>query len=303
MSNRYVAFGYEITGGKIAVIESEKKIIENIFSMYINQKSFSEIAERMNFAGIPYNNDGRNWNKNMVKRIIENRKYLGEDGYPAIIAEETFKCANRLRVKKHTLPSDDDKKKNNMYHEKLKCSVCGEKLTKYKGRKVAGKTARYWKCKSPECSNGSVNENKIDKMLTDILNNIIESLEITCEQHDEVTEQSSDEIMITNEMFKMMSTPSAELTDIIDSIRSIAELRFGECVSQDYKAIENKILKELSIHSKLDKPDTSLIENIVRKIRLYPDKTIDIELINGYIAKGGHNHDTGCGISADRSED
>lgn len=302
MSNRYVAFGYEITDGKISVIESEKTITENIFSMYVNQKSFSEIAERMNFAGIPYNNDGRNWNKNMIKRIIENRKYLGEDGYPAIIAKETFECANRLKMKKHTIPSDEEKERNDMYHEKLKCSVCGEKLIKYKGKKVAGKTSSYWKCKSPECGCGSVNENRIEKMLSDIINKIAESLEITCEQQDDVREPSGEEIIMTNEILKMMSTPSAELTDIIDSVRSIAELRFRKCVSQDYKAIDNRILKELSIHAKSDKIDTRLINSIVRKIRLYPDKTIDIELINGFIAKGGYNHDTRCGIPADRNE-
>ena len=30
MANRYVAYGYEITDGKIAVIESEKDIVINI---------------------------------------------------------------------------------------------------------------------------------------------------------------------------------------------------------------------------------------------------------------------------------
>ena len=43
MANRYVSFGYEITDGKYAVIENEKKIVENIFGLYLNGKSFSEI--------------------------------------------------------------------------------------------------------------------------------------------------------------------------------------------------------------------------------------------------------------------
>lgn len=43
MANRYVILGYEITDGNYAVIENEKKIVENIFGLYLNGKSFSEI--------------------------------------------------------------------------------------------------------------------------------------------------------------------------------------------------------------------------------------------------------------------
>lgn len=95
MANRYVSFGYEITDGKYAVVEQEKGIVESIFGLYINGKSFAEISERMNEAGTPYNNDGRSWNKNMVKRIIENRRYIGEKNFPQIIAKETLLCCRK----------------------------------------------------------------------------------------------------------------------------------------------------------------------------------------------------------------
>ncbi len=36
----------------------------------------------------------------MVKRIIENEKYLGTDKYPQIIDEDIFKRANEKRVQK-----------------------------------------------------------------------------------------------------------------------------------------------------------------------------------------------------------
>ena len=70
MANRYVAYGYEITDGKITTIESEKDIVINIYGMYMNGHGMQEIANRMNQAGISYNNDGRSWNKNIIKRIL-----------------------------------------------------------------------------------------------------------------------------------------------------------------------------------------------------------------------------------------
>mgnify|MGYP001091436197 CR=1 FL=1 len=254
--------------------------------MYINQKSLSEIAARMNTAGVSYNNDGRNWNKNIVKRIIENRKYLGEDGYPAVITPETFEQANRAKAQKVVPQADEDKEKTALYHELLVCSICGEKLTRYKGRKIAGKIASYWKCKNSECSCGAINETKLDREIADITNKLIESLKFTDEEQKDAIEQSTEEIRMTNEMLNAMSDSSSEIQEVIDSICAIFELRFNQCESQDFEAINDKIRKELSLRVRTDKPDMKLIKSIVKRIGLSPDKTIELELINGYLAKG-----------------
>ena len=40
---------------------------------------------------IKYIEDSDHWNKNMVKRIIENEKYLGTNKYPQLIDEDILK--------------------------------------------------------------------------------------------------------------------------------------------------------------------------------------------------------------------
>ena len=119
MANKYVAFGYEITDGRYSVIEQEKKIIENIFGLYINGKSFAEISDRMNETGAPYNNDGRLWNKNVIKRVIENRRYIGEKGFPQIIADDTFNAAEKIRLSKFTAPGETRKALLDFYRKHL----------------------------------------------------------------------------------------------------------------------------------------------------------------------------------------
>ena len=69
-NNRYMPFGYEIADGEIRVIEREVEVVRNIFSLYVQGESLKNIQERLNVVGISYASDGRNWDKNMVKRIL-----------------------------------------------------------------------------------------------------------------------------------------------------------------------------------------------------------------------------------------
>ena len=63
----------------------------------------SEIARQMSINQISYNGITFDWNKNMVKRILENEKYLGKDGYPALIDSETFNRANARKKKQSNI--------------------------------------------------------------------------------------------------------------------------------------------------------------------------------------------------------
>lgn len=63
----------------------------------------------------------------MVKRIIENKKYLGTDKYQQIIDEDIFRQANEKRVRKAAtlcVISDDLQEIRKVTY----CAECGEKL-------------------------------------------------------------------------------------------------------------------------------------------------------------------------------
>ena len=65
----------------------------------------------------------------MVKRIIENEKYLGNDKYPQIIDENIFKQANEKRVRKAAalnLICDDLKEIRKITY----CAECGQRLSR-----------------------------------------------------------------------------------------------------------------------------------------------------------------------------
>ena len=62
-------------------------------------KSLKAIAVEMQ---IPYNMGKVQWNKNMVCRVLENKKYIGENGFPQIITTDDFKQAARIKAERNT---------------------------------------------------------------------------------------------------------------------------------------------------------------------------------------------------------
>lgn len=97
--NRIIPFGYCIINGKYALNTIESETIQKIFSDYINGKSLKTIAAEMQ---MPYNSNKTAWNKNMVSRVLENKKYIGENGYPQIITEQEFEQAAQIRIERTT---------------------------------------------------------------------------------------------------------------------------------------------------------------------------------------------------------
>lgn len=119
--NRVIPFGYCMKNGEITTNPKEVYAVSTIFREYLNGSSLLQIAKLMESEKIRYTEDSDRWNKNMVKRIIENEKYLGTDKYPQIIDEETFKTANEKRVRKATTFNSicDDLQKSERLHTAL----------------------------------------------------------------------------------------------------------------------------------------------------------------------------------------
>ena len=97
MANRMTTYGYGYIDGKLSVIESEAEIVRRVFKEYCNGAILSEIGQSLTREGVEYYMGCTQWNKNRIKRIIENEKYIGADGYPQIVDEDEFVYANKLK--------------------------------------------------------------------------------------------------------------------------------------------------------------------------------------------------------------
>lgn len=102
VKNRNIPFGYCMKNGAFNLNEPEAEAVKQIFAQYISGDSIKTIAAKMT---VPYNSCKPKWNKNMVSRILENRRYIGENGYPAIITQEDFRMANAIKSTRYTKSS------------------------------------------------------------------------------------------------------------------------------------------------------------------------------------------------------
>ena len=99
LKNRSIPFGYCMVNGKYALNAPEAEAVRKIFADYIGGKSLKTIAAEMT---LPYIIGKSGWNKNMVCRVLENQKYIGESGYPQIITSEDFRMAALIKAERNT---------------------------------------------------------------------------------------------------------------------------------------------------------------------------------------------------------
>lgn len=99
MSIRRQPFGYQVCGGRVTVKGSEADIVKYIFRAYIGGASFNDIKSSLLNQPVVYDGD-KSWNKNMIARILGDRRYVGTDVYPPILPREELEVAESIRSSK-----------------------------------------------------------------------------------------------------------------------------------------------------------------------------------------------------------
>ena len=269
--------------GEIIAEPTVNQAVKDIFKLYLDGKSMSEIARQMSISQISYNGITFDWNKNMVKRILENEKYLGKDGYPVLIDSETFYRANARKKSKATSVneiSEELKIIRNLSY----CTECGHRLSRFGGNTQTDK----WDCRNPECSrfNYRLTDNMIKDILLHILNAVIAnpdlldtdseisgytpSIKVKCQQ---------------NELNRLMDNPQIDSEKVKTEILRLAELKYDCCVYNDSPQ-KTEYLKELiSGREQLNTLDIDLLKSCVSRILIGHFYTIEIEFINGITIK------------------
>lgn len=282
MANRYVPFGYEITDAKIVIVEREAEVIKSVFSLYVQGNSLKNIAERLNMLPITYAGDGRAWDKHMVKRMLENKKYVGFKDYPVIIPPETAELALKCKEKKCGEIDNENKVKLDAYRKLIRCGACNSKMQ----RKHAGsgnKKRTYWQCTNQECGakHHMFKETILDEIMVNILNEISEKLEMVEYTEEKDYEKDVEIIRLTNEIHEMMENTAVEPRSVIDKIMNLASTKFRMCTVGDNSEITKQIKTEFAIYPKKEKVDGNMVQKVIKEIRLHPNNSVSMKFING----------------------
>ena len=84
---KHTPYGYRIVGGKAVIDEEQAANLRKFYEAYISGMALTPAAEQ---AGLKIYHGS-------AGRMLRNKKYLGDDFYPAIIDQELFDKAEEVR--------------------------------------------------------------------------------------------------------------------------------------------------------------------------------------------------------------
>ena len=275
--NRKFPFGYMMENGEITTNPKEVLAVVTIFRSYLNGESLVDIAKAME---VPYN-EGVAWNKNMVKRIIENEKYLGTDKYPQLIDEDTFHRVNAERISKArslcVITDDLQEIRNRTF-----CKECGHRLF----RKGGNTRSEKWDCRNQRCY--PLDYRLTDQMLIGAILNVLNSVIanpslLECSAESSVYTPSGEVIRQQNEIRHMMDSTQLDYDRTKSEILRLAQMQY-DCCTYSEKPQQTELLRSLLVgHEQLNSLDIGLLKSCVSRIWVSHFCTIEIELINGTI--------------------
>ena len=285
--NRRIPFGYMMQNGIITTNPAEVLAVLTIFSEYMVGKSLENIAINMK---IPYSED-KIWNKNMVKRVLENEKYLGTNVYPQLICEEVFKKVNERKSAKATslcIIPDELREIRNL----TVCKECGKRLFRTK--------AELWDCRNHECRPFLFK--MADEMLTGAILNILNTVianPVLIEAVATVSEYipTSEIRCKQSEIDRAIDNGTKTAEEIRNDILRLAELKYKHCTYSDVNQ-KTELLKSLiDSRNQLNTLDIGLLRSCVKRITVSHSCVIEAEFINGVIIKNEteRSNDNGSG--------
>ena len=248
-SNRNIPFGYMMRGGKYIAEPAESEAVRQIFEMYLNGMSLKSIAAEMT---VPYNADKLLWNKNMVSRILENKRYLGDRTYPQIVEQEIFDRANDIKS------------------EKGKTALPVDNTTKYLRSLI-----KYGR--NTECKHLSVGE---IKRLAVTAINMLTAEPTLATPTDSVEYKPNAQLTIAEEQInEQMSDPTADADKLMADILRAVSMRY-DCFTYDDRDKTESLLDIITHHEKIEEFDMELTGKVIKYISV--DRgTINAELVNG----------------------
>lgn len=162
------------------------QIVQIIFDMYIKGEPNTAIADFLNSHGFR-TIQGRDFNKNIITRIIQNRKYIGEyrygdivieGGMPAIITPEVFCLAQAETERRRTRKKPMSPKAEYLLSSRLFCGHCKKPMQGISGTGQNGNKWYYYYCSNRRtriktCDKKQVPRDKLEKLVVDMTVNYI----------------------------------------------------------------------------------------------------------------------------------
>ncbi len=273
MKNRIIPYGYQIENGKIAVCQKEAEIVKEIYEKRTAGIILSEIADSLNDRSVMFYGE-HGWDKHKVKRALENDKYLGMDGYPAILDHQTVDNARSFQyyteVNRNCHPSV------HLLKSRVLCAKCGSKMNRKIERNR--RQPEVWICQG--CG-------AILPLIDEVLLQAI--LECHRELKNELLEMKSGSSfsiptppslkLLEDRLHRQLHQRDSDVQDTLALIREWASEKYE--AAKDETADHTDRLTAILEKASLTGYDDALTEQIIKNIILSETSVITVRYING----------------------
>lgn len=283
--NRNLIYGYKFENGKLVIDNTEAKIVNQVFTEYINGLSLLKIANLLIQKKIEYLPNQVKWSKNKIRRIIENKKYLGDDTYPKIVDTDIFNKANSIKIDRDTAKNTN--RANYIYKLKIPvlCSACNGQMKRK--RHADKEITEKWICF--ECGHSiNIFDGDLISKITDNLNYLIHNP--TLIKSDAVSNKSLETIRTENEINRMLEIADVDKNILQQKIFELATLKYADLDSGSY--ISEQIKSEFENAEELTEISLPLLMKTTQAIQLNTNAQISLVLKNNQIIGKGKGYGT-----------
>lgn len=276
---RKIPFGYEMRDGEIVPHQEEAEAVAFIYDCYRQGESYLKIAGAMSELGIRYHATTSEWNKHMVKRILENPKYAGQTGYPAILTADVWQSAQAVRGRK-TVGWQSQSPCVELVKRKMVCGECGSVFDKTTATNATGN--RWWHCSNPECTcTLKMKDETLEETMTDLLNRLIVRPEL-------LDRPEGSEPPLSLEAARMQNEINRELGKADMNEEYLTALILG-CAAEKYAVLDTaesrrkaaRLKEEMLERSLLTAFDSALFERAVEALLVSADGTLALRVPGG----------------------
>ena len=274
---RTIPFGYQMRQGRIVCEEAESATVREVFDRYLQGESLQHIAEALTVGGVRYHKQAESWNKGMVKRILENEHYLGDDQYPRVIGEKDYLAARLLKADKATYAPC---KVNSAIRGKIVCGRCGAKMRRAAKNR---KTVR-WECKNTACGHVAyISDERLVSTVDDLLDELAHTPKVLAARIPQTPTQDGSAQRIANELTNALNRGTESPEYLRSLIFACAAERYNELPDGSLQYKVDKLRERMETGSADGSLPRELLKTAVRAIRITDADSIILELVNGQI--------------------
>lgn len=274
-----IPFGFKISkNGFYQVNAKTAPIVQKIFEMYADSGTITEILQYLKEYGIK-NNKGKDFTFNSIRKMLGNRRYLGEyqykdivlpDKIPRIISDELYERVQQRMKDNARAPAKHKAIDDYILSTKLICGHCGASMVGESGTAKSGLVYHYYKCatakRKKSCPKKTVRKVEIEEIVLKKCIEIIFS-------DDKISKIADEVIKYQKEDNKEIPLLKQEIKETEKSIQNLV------------KAIEQGAFTK-SVKTRLDTLETVLDELKTKLIQAEIAKTlITKEMVVFYFQK------------------